>query len=138
MATTLIGVGATNYRHSIASTETGINVESVSCSVEPEFREQLMNYTGHVQGEAVGDSISTLTITGEVIRSTGGEAYVGLLADNFITDVTASINNLPPTFASSPITEFVLQSAETTRTRGAFETASLTYIARKNMTVANA
>jgi len=136
MATQLIGSIGTQYTHSIATAQTGINVESFSVSVEPEFREDLLDYTGHVTGQAVGCEMTTLTITGETIRSTDGSFLGLLLDDDFASDATGTLTtttNLAPN--SGVEAEFVLQSSEVTQTRGAFETCTVTYIARTGLVV---
>lgn len=135
MSTTLIGAIGTQYTHSMLTTQTGINVESFSVSVEPEFREDLLDYTGHVAGQAVGCEMTTLTITGETIRSTDG-SFLGLLLDDMAVDATGSLtttSNIAPN--NGVEAEFVLQSSEVTQTRGAFETCTVTYIARTNLIV---
>lgn len=139
MATTLIGTDiSTAYTHSITTSQVGINVESISVSKEPEFREDLLNISGHVQGQAVGDQMVTLTISGETIRSSGG-AFLGLLLDDFIADETGGINFHPskviiPGTTPTPLqTDFVCQSQEVTQTRGSFESATVVYIARTNL-----
>lgn len=135
MATTLIGVTTTDYTHSVQDVQTGINVESISYSSEPEFREDILDISGHVKGQAIGDDMTTLTISGETIRS-GASALQGLLAGDFVSDATGDLDLA----ASGPAmgatnTEYVAQSADVTQTRGSLETTSVTYIARANLTV---
>ena len=135
MATELIGGIATQYTHSILTAQTGINVESFSVSCEPEFREDLLDYSGHVTGQAVGCEMTTLTITGETIRSTGG-GFLGLLLDDFADDATATLTSTTDIAPNNGVVaEFVLQSSEVTQTRGAFETCTVTYIARTGLIV---
>ena len=139
MATVIIGAATGEYTHSIRTgqTQTGINVESISYSTEPEFREDLLDTTGHVQGQAVGDTMTTLTISGEVVRSTDGNAFLGVFLDTFQDDSTSSIT-VESGFAApadGPEAEFVLQSSDVTQTRGSFESGTVVYIARQNMTV---
>jgi len=135
MATTLIGTAVGQY-HSVKDTQSGINVESISFDAEPEFREDRLNVSGHVAGQAVGDTITTLTISGETIRSGGN--LQGLLAGDFTAEATAATglfltSSDPP--MDAPTQEFVAQSANITQTRGAFETASITYIARTQLAI---
>ncbi len=133
MATTLIGTAASTYTHSVVSTQSGINVESWSASVEPEFREDLLNISGHVAGQAIGALMTTITITGETIRSSAG-GYLGVLLDNFTDDQTAGLSvsaiDVP---SGGPVTQFHLQSSEITQTRGSFETGTVVYIAREDL-----
>lgn len=139
MATVIIGAATGEYSHSIRSgaTQTGINVESISISTEPEFREDLLQPDGHVQGQAVGDTMTTLTISGEVVRSTDGNAFLGVFLDTFQGDSDATLT-IETDFASGggQESEFILQSSETTQTRGSFESGTVTYIARANLTPA--
>ena len=137
MATQLIGT-AVSQQFSISTTQSGINVESITFGVEPEFREQRMDITGHITGEAVSDSVTNLTISGETVRS--GGALQGLLASNFYNDeevdalvIESGSNVVVP--MDGPITNFVAQSAEVGQSRGAFENGSVTYIARSNLIV---
>ncbi len=139
MATVIIGATGVDsaYTHSIRTTQTGINVESFSVATEPEFREDLLDTTGHIQGQAIGDPMTTLTISGEVVRSTSGNAFLGVFLSTFITDSDSDLNletDLAP--ASSDEAGFVLQSSEVTQTRGSFESGTVVYIARANLTVA--
>jgi len=135
MATTLIGVDDATYTHGVTTSETGINVESVSMSVEPEFRDDLLDKSGHVQGQALGDEMTTYTVSGETIRSTGG-AYLGTIVSGtaFTAEQTATLGNIEG-FAGGDVDEFALQSVEVTKTRGAFETVNMTLISRANLTV---
>lgn len=133
MSTTLIGVTAGTYTHGIASQGgTGINVESITCSVEPEFREDILDATGHVQGQAVGCSMTTLTVNGETIRTTN--ALQGLLVEDFVTE-SAVVYTAADTPMDGDVASFIAQSAEITKSRGSLETTSVTYISRANLSI---
>ena len=132
MATQLIGsASATTSFHSIQETQSGVNVESISVSTEPEFRENRLDITGHVAGQAVGETMTTISISGETIRSSS--ALAGLLAGDFYQEQTLALTATGGVDSGS--NEFVLQNAEVTQTRGSFETCTLNYTRYNSMAV---
>jgi len=69
MAVTL--VNASNFSRGVAADETGINIEEISVTVKPEFKEFLMGRTNLKRGFAIGDPEAEVSIRGEINGATG-------------------------------------------------------------------
>lgn len=92
--------GATN---GVASDETGINIKSFKCAIKPEFRKLVAGKYGPARGIVIAPMMLTVTITGEVLGSTGIMAAV--------TGTAYSASNSTAYF-SAPTTGLYLVSAE--------------------------
>ena len=73
-ALTLVSTGG--CLRGVASEETGINVEEVSVTIKPEFKEYLMNKTNEKIGFAVAPAELEMSVKGEISNNTGLVAAV--------------------------------------------------------------
>jgi len=69
MAATLVSLSG--FTRGISSDESGINIESLDVSSRPEFKDFVNGKDGLVRGFAVGDVMSEITISGEVLSTAG-------------------------------------------------------------------
>jgi len=69
-------VNASGYQRGVSADETGINVEEVSVTIKPEFKEFLMNKTNEKIGFALAPAELDISVKGEISGNTGIMAAV--------------------------------------------------------------
>lgn len=69
-------VNASGFSRGVASEETGINIEEISVTVRPEFKEFLFGKTNEKRGFAVAPPEAEVSIRGEISGETGIMAAV--------------------------------------------------------------
>jgi hypothetical protein len=88
MATTVIGVSASNYQYGVELDETGINVDTFSCRYFPEFDDKLPNKDGQTIIRArPAESSREISVSGEVNGATGLLALTLIVAATVANDV---------------------------------------------------
>lgn len=86
MAVSLKGI--TTVQRGIELDETGINVDSFNVTYEPEFKQHLNGYDGHVVTTAIGNTKSTISVSGEWKSGASGlVATAFATAQSFANDV---------------------------------------------------
>jgi len=95
-------VNLSGFQRGVEADETGINIDTYEVVSRPEFRDDLPDKSGEVRGFAVGQTMSEITITGEVSGGTGIMAVVSSTAATIANDV----NQFGQTVGGSYAVEF--------------------------------
>jgi len=71
MPGTVTLVGLSGHQRGVAQDEQGINIESIETVTRPEFKDYLLDRTGHKQGFGAGDPEQEITVKGEIKGAAG-------------------------------------------------------------------
>lgn len=124
---TLVNMSAsTAAGFGVSADETGINVREFRCTVEPEYIEHLPNKVNEVRGSAIGAMKLTLSISGEILLTTG------IMAATATAAVTVANSK---TYFGAPTTGLTLTRGEVTESRDGWKDVSVDFEAFAGRTV---
>lgn len=123
MAVTLLN--ASGFQWGVASDETGINIESFTTDVAPEFRDKLPKKDGTIRSVAVAPAMVTVKIKGEISGNTGvmaGTFIIGIALANTIAYFGA-----PASAATSSASAMLLTKGTITEKRNGWKDLDAEY-----------
>lgn len=124
---TLVGPSIAGHIHEVGADETSMNIGTWSRSFKSEFDDPLLKKNGERRGAAIGATMNTISVSGEVSAASGGVMDLLFTTASTLANLTADNTAYTALFGLSESGIALLKEATITNDRTAWKSITMSF-----------